>query len=87
MTRYQRTETWVGSQVDDSFVLLHIDAGNYVALNPTATAIWDRLAAPQTAAEIVDGLAVEFVVERSVCEASVAKCLEQMVHMRLVAPV
>ena len=86
MTRYQRTDTWVGSQVDESFVLLHIDDGNYVALNPTATAIWDRLAAPQTVAEVVDALVVEFAVERSVCEASVANCLEQMVQMRLVAP-
>lgn len=87
MTQYQRNDSWVGSQVDDSFVMLQIDTGNYVALNATATAIWDSLAAPQTAAEIVDVLLGQFTVERSVCEASVFSGIEQMVQMQLVSPV
>lgn len=86
MTQYQRTEGWVGSQIDDSFVILHMDTGNYVALNPTATAIWDCLASPQTADAVVDDLVRQFTVERSVCEASVARSLEQMIQMQLVAP-
>ncbi len=86
MTQYQRTEGWVGSQVDDSFVILHMDTGSYVALNPTATAIWEGLSSPQTAEAVVDRLMQQFAVERATCEASVARALENMVQLKLVEP-
>lgn len=86
MTRYQRNDNWVGSHVDDSFVMLHIDAGDYVVLNETALAIWTSLETPRTAAEVVDALLSEYAVERSACEASVSRTLEEMAQKRLVDP-
>lgn len=86
MTQYQRTDGWVGSQIDDSFVILNMDTGNYVALNATAASIWESLATPQTATAVVDDLMRQFSVERAACEASVARTLEEMVQKQLVAP-
>lgn len=84
MTRYQRNDNWVGSQVDDSFVMLHIDAGDYIVLNETALAIWNSLATPRTQPEVVEALLEEYAVERSACEASVSRTLDEMSRMRLV---
>jgi hypothetical protein len=83
MKRYQRADGLVGSQVDDSFVILNIDTGTYVALNATATAIWECLATPRSTAEIVDALLSQFAVERPACEAGVTLSLEQMMQLRL----
>jgi len=38
--RWARSDDWVGSEIEDSFVMVNIDSGKYVALNPTATAVW-----------------------------------------------
>lgn len=86
MARYKRNENWVGSHVDDSFVMLHIEAGDYVVLNETALAIWTSLDAPRTASEVVDALLKDYAVDRSACEASVNRTLEDMVQKRLVDP-
>ncbi|MEY2927543.1 MAG: hypothetical protein RL367_2020, partial [Pseudomonadota bacterium] len=40
-TIWQRSESWVGSQIDDSFVMLNIEVGDYVSLNATATDVWN----------------------------------------------
>jgi len=87
MTQYQRTDGWVGSQIDDSFVILNMDTGNYVALNATAAAIWESLASPRTSDAVVDDLLQQFAVERDACQASVVRTLEEMVQKQLVAQV
>ena len=33
---WARSDDWVGSEIDDSFVMVNIDSGKYVALNATA---------------------------------------------------
>lgn len=84
MTQFQRTEGWVGSQVDDNFVMLHIDTGNYVALNSTAAAIWEALATPKSSEGVTESLLLEYDVDPSACATSVARALEQMSAMQLV---
>jgi hypothetical protein len=37
---WQRSDNWVGSEIDDSFVMVNIDSGNYIALNITARRRW-----------------------------------------------
>lgn len=86
MTRYTRSDDWVGSQVDDSFVMLHIDSGDYIILNETALAIWNSLATPRTQSEVVEALLDEYAVERAACEAGVSRTLDEMSRMRLVEP-
>ena len=86
MTRYQRNDNWIGSEVDDSIVMLNIDSGDYVVLNETAQAIWNSLATPRTGSEVVEALLEEYAVERTACEASVSRTLDEMSRMRLIDP-
>ena len=48
-TIWQRSDQWIGTEVEDSFVMVNIETGKYVSLNPTANAVWRALeiAAPQ----------------------------------------
>lgn len=82
---WHRDENWVGSEVDDSFVMVNIDTGKYVALNSTASAVWNALSEPRTATEIEAQLREQFDVDEQACKESVAKLLGQMQDLQLAA--
>lgn len=84
MTIWQRREDWVGSQVEDRFVMINLDSGVYIALNETATEAWNLLADPRDEDAIVDALAGKFAVDRATCRQSVAALLQQMAANQLV---
>lgn len=73
--RWQRTDHWVGSQIDEAFVMLDFEAGTYVSLNSTATEIWDTLESPASRDEIVARLTARFDVSEADAAASVARVL------------
>jgi hypothetical protein len=75
---WQRTDNWVGSQIDDAFVMLDFEAGTYVSLNTTATEIWDTLESPASAGDIVARLTARFDVEEAACAASVDRMLVEL---------
>lgn len=85
--KWQRDENWVGSEIDDSFVMVNIDTGKYVALNPTANAVWSALEQPRTQAEIEAELSSRYAVDADECRASVQKLLDQMQSLHLAAQV
>ena len=83
---WQRDENWVGSEIDDSFVMVNIDTGKYVALNLTANAVWAALEQPRTQDEIEAELTRTYAVEPDKCRESVAKLLAHMRQLQLAAP-
>lgn len=84
---WQRKDNWVGSQVDDAFVMLDFEAGKYVSLNDTATRIWTSLAQPRTAAELVNELTALFDVPADHCSAAVTRLLATLEAKGLVQQV
>ena len=42
-TNWVRSDDWVGTEIDGSFVMVSVESGKYVALNETAHAIWTAL--------------------------------------------
>lgn len=86
-SKWQRDDNWVGSQIEDSFVMVNIDSGKYVALNASASAIWDALETPATSAEIVASLRAKFEVDEATCNASVERTLGTMSEMQLASQV
>jgi hypothetical protein len=84
---WQRSDNWVGSEIDDSFVMVNIDSGNYIALNITANAVWQALETPSSEDDIVGKLSGQFDVAEAECRASVATLLEKMSEMALVSQV
>lgn len=83
---WQRDENWVGSEIDDSFVMVHIDTGKYVALNSSANVVWVALEQPRTPDEITAELTARYAVEPEHCRESVSKLLERMRELQLAAP-
>lgn len=83
--KWQRDDNWVGSQIEDNFVMVNIESGKYVALNASASAIWDALEQPRSADEIVADLLERFEVDQQTCRVSVDRMLEQMGELQLAA--
>jgi hypothetical protein len=84
---WQRNNDWTGSEIEDSFVMVNIESGKFVALNVTATAVWDALAEPCSAGDIVDRLQRRFDVAPAECASAVDALLLQMRERSMVVPV
>ncbi len=82
--KWQRSDDWVGSEIDDSFVMVNIDSGNYIALNVTANAVWQALETPSSEDELVSSLTEQFSIDADQCRQSVAALLGKMSEMELV---
>jgi hypothetical protein len=84
---WTRSDDWVGSEIEDSFVMVNNDSGKYVALNLTATAVWEALESPVDQATIERVMCEAFVVSPEDCHQSVTALLGQMQDLQLVSPV
>ena len=73
--KWQRKDNWVGSEVDEAFVMLDFVGGEYLSLNQTATRIWEALEAPRSTQEIVSGLTETYDVAAEQCAAAVDRVL------------
>lgn len=80
---WRRSDDWVGSPVEDSYVMVNIDSGTYVALNPTARAIWEALETPRTQQEVEASLLSAFDVAPETCAQSVIRTLQEMQAQQL----
>lgn len=80
---WRRNEDWVGSPIEDSFVMVNIDSGTYVALNPTARAIWEALATPATQSEVEASLLRHYDVAPETCARAVERTLHEMQEQQL----
>jgi len=87
MTIYKRRDDWVGTQVEDHLVMIHLDSGRYIALNDTAAEAWQLLEQPRDRDSLVAELTQRFAVEPEQCGASVDKLMERMRAFDLVAEV
>ena len=83
---WQRRDTWVGTQVEDQLVMINIDAGDYVALNSSATAVWNALEQPVSVGDIVGSLRARFDVPEDICRQAVERVLGELKSMKLVDP-
>lgn len=85
-TLWSRSDDWVGTEVDGSYVMVNIETGRYVSLNQSAAAIWQALEQPSDAAGIGAHLRERFDVADDECAAAVESSLATMQEMNLVAP-
>jgi len=81
---WRRRDNWVGSQVEDSFVMLNIEGGEYIALNVTATDIWNILEVPATALQVAETLTERYSVSADQCIGSVSNMLRLLAEKGLV---
>jgi hypothetical protein len=86
-TLWQRTDQWVGTEVEDSFVMINLETGTYLTLNATANAVWDVLETPQTQDAVEAALLERFDVVPADCTTAVTSLLAKMRDMKLASPV
>lgn len=84
MTKWQRSQDWVGTQVEDQYVMIHLESGRYVALNESAWEAWEALEEPRTAEAVLEALQQRFDVDTETGARSVDTLLERMQSMELV---
>ncbi|MDB4834957.1 PqqD family protein [Cyclobacteriaceae bacterium] len=63
------------TELDDSLMMMSIQAGKYFELNPVSKRIWELVESPQSEAEIVKQLLDEFDVSEEQCKQEVAEHL------------
>ncbi len=86
-TTWQRNDHWVGTQIDDAFVMLDFEGGTYVSLNKTATDVWNALEQPTSAENIISILTGRYEVSGDQCAAAVDRVLADFQTKRLIQSV
>ncbi len=86
-TTWQRSDHWVGTQIDDAFVMLDFESGIYVSLNKTATDVWNALEQPCSTENIVGVLTERYDVSDEQCAAAVDRVLSDFQAKKLIQPV
>ena len=81
-----RSDDWVGTEVDDSYVMVNVESGKYVSLNETAAAIWQSLETPQGEQDIGAYLSERFDIAPGDCATAVTDALAHMRELSLIAP-
>ena len=76
----------VSAEVEQSLVLLDLDTLLYHSLNQTAGAIWELLAEPRTAPELVTALCDRYDVTPEQCRASVDRTVQKFQEAGLISP-
>jgi hypothetical protein len=74
----------VSSTVEGEAVILNMETGIYYGLNPVGAWVWEAVQAPQTVAQLLDGLVAEFDVDAQRGEQDLMALLEDLAQASLV---
>lgn len=84
-TTLRRTERAVHGDLPEETVLLDVDAGIAVRLNPTGAWIWEQLQEPRSVAELARGLAGRFEIDERRAIDDVVAFAREMTRRQLLA--
>lgn len=87
MKRWKRRDDWVGTQVEDHFVMINVESGRYIALNDTAAEAWHLLEEPSDQATIAAAMTRVFDVDTQTSEQSVSSLMDRMYSLELIEEV
>ena len=80
----RRTDDHVSAPLEESLVMMDIDAGKYYLLDDVAAFVWTRLATPTSVQTLVGELCSRYEVSSSRCEADVLPFLTELHQKGLV---
>ena len=84
MKRWKRRDDWVGTQVEDHFVMINVESGRYIALNATAAEAWHLLGEPSDQGTLAGAMTRIFDVDLKTSEQSVSSLMDRMQSLELV---
>ncbi|MEB2313879.1 MAG: PqqD family protein [Sorangiineae bacterium] len=76
--RWRRSGALAASAIEEELVLLDAATGEYFGLNRVAVALWELLAEPRTADELVVALCARYEVSEEDCSRDVRALLESL---------
>jgi hypothetical protein len=82
--KWERVSEFVSTELDDSIVILSLEAGRYYAFTVSGSVIWELLSEPQSSGSLVAALLGQFDVPRAQCEQSVETFLAKLEALDLV---
>jgi len=86
--RYQQRGAIEAAALEDGMILLDPETNEFSVLNPTATAIWARVAQPATSEEITTEIVTQFAeVTEGAARSDVEDMLREMVKRKLITRV
>lgn len=80
----RRDDRHLTNPVGNETVLLDLQTGDYLGLDPVASSIWSRLQTPQTLSSLVQGLMEEYEVGEEECRKDTLEFLQKIDAMGLV---
>lgn len=73
------------SQLGDEMVLMDIQQGHYINVNPVGSYIWNKLVAPVVVKDLIVSLTETYNISVQQCEAETLKFLQQMRQHHMVS--
>ena len=77
-TVVQRDPAQEFSKIDDEVVMLSLKNGEYYALNPVASRIWELIGQKKNVGEITEILIQEYEVDHETCMTDTLECLQDL---------
>lgn len=79
----KRRGDWLSARSGDQLVMMCVETGNYVGLNPVGTRIWELIETPRKISELCSILMQEYDVPADTCETDVQAFLNDMMEQGL----
>lgn len=71
-------EKFMISTLGDEVVLMDIEQGHYININPVGSTIWNKLSTPVVVKDLITALVEEFGVSAAQCQNDTMKFLQKL---------
>jgi hypothetical protein len=68
----------IANDIDDEKVMMSVEQGQYYALDPIGSRVWELIEKPIRVKDLIDELLPRYRVERETCERDVLTFLEEL---------
>lgn len=83
-SRVVRSEAIDFTQIDDTVVMMDVEAGRYYELDPVGTRVWALIEPGQQVAQVCEALAAEYEVAPAVCGDDVSAFLDRLLRLAVI---
>lgn len=83
-TTLQRNQDILSSSVNNETVMMDIETGQYIGLDPIATRIWELLEQPTKFSQLCETLTNEYEVSIEQCRNDVAQFINKSIEANLI---
>lgn len=84
MEKYSRNKQIIDGELDNEQVMLHIEKGKYLGLNPVGKRIWELIEKPRSFTELTGILLSEYKVTEAQCVQEVQTFLDKAIKYDIV---